>query len=209
MEMDGADHRLPTGNEATFEATPVRRRSLRQRVLMVDVVLAAVLGLTEFAVMQRVYVIEELTTEPGEFSVVWWPYLAMWATSYVALAFRRIRPPLVFVVTSGCLLVATLLQDVGPDELLPLAFWISLFTLVRRQRLLPSLATLAGALAVTVVQAYLVVESPLRELLGAESWVSPVPWYGHLELVWLTAGIYVIALCTRFVPTASSVSGRR
>ncbi|HEY5979812.1 MAG TPA: hypothetical protein VIT41_09270 [Microlunatus sp.] len=170
---------------------------MRRRVLLVDAVLAAVIGLLEFAVMQRIYVIEEFTMEPGDYPVVWWPYLALWAISYAALAFRRIRPLLVFVVTAGCLLGATLLQDIGPDELLPMAFWISLFTLVRRQRLLAGLTTLAGALAVSVVQAYLVIESPLRELLGSDYWVSPDPWYSHLEVMWLTAGIYVIALCAR------------
>lgn len=197
MEMD-ANHRRWPADEAA-EAARSLGGSARRRVLLVDTVLAAVIGLMEFVVMQRIYVIEEFTIEPGEFSVVWWPYLAMWATSYVALAFRRIRPLWVFVVTSGCLLMATLLQDIGPDELLPIAFWISLFTLVRRQRLLASLATLAGALAVSVVQAYLVVESPLRELLGRDSWVSPDRWYSHLELVWLTAGIYAMALGTRLV----------
>ena len=198
MDMNDTSHRPSQVDEAIVDGRPVLQGSVRRRILTVDVVLAAVIGLAEFAVMQRIYVVEEFTMEPGEFSVVWWPYLAMWATSYVALAYRRIRPLLVFVVTSGCLLAATLLQDIGPDELLPIAFWISFFTLVRRQRLLASLATLAGALAVSVVQAYLVVESPLRELFGRDFWVSPDPWYRHLELVWLTAAIYVIALCTRF-----------
>ena len=198
MDMNDTSHRPSQVDEATVSGRPMLQGSVRRRILIVDAVLAALIGLAEFAVMQRIYVVEEFTMEPGEFSVVWWPYLAMWATSYVALAFRRIRPLLVFAVTSGCLLAATLLQDIGPDELLPIPFWISFFTLVRRQRLLASLATLAAALAVSVVQAYLVVESPLRELLGRDSWVSPDPWYRHLELVWLTAGLYVIALCTRF-----------
>ncbi|HEY5788537.1 MAG TPA: hypothetical protein VIT65_27570 [Microlunatus sp.] len=197
--MGDAHRRRSPTDEATAQAGPSLTVPVRRRILLVDGVLAAVIGLMEFAVMQHIYVLEELTMDSGEFSVVWWPYLLMWATSYGALAFRRIRPLLVFVVTSGCLLVATLLQDVGPDELLPIAFWISLFTLVRRQRLGPSLATLAGALAVGVVQAYLVVESPVSELLGRDSWVSPDPWYSHLELVWLTAGIYLMALCPRLV----------
>lgn len=197
--MDDAQHGPAAADAATAETGPSLKGSVRRRILVVDALLAAVIGLMEFAVMQRIYVIEELTMGPGESSVVWGPYLMMWVTSYVALAFRRIRPLLVFVLTSGCLLVAALLQDVGPDELLPIAFWISFFTLARRQRLLASLATLAGALTVSGLQTYLVFESPLSELLGRDSWVSPDPWYSHLELLWLTLGIYLVAIGTRLV----------
>ena len=200
MQMDDAHHApSPAGPEAVADKSS-QKGSPRGRILLVDAPLAAVLGLLEFAVMQHNYLIEEFTMEPRDSSVMWGPYLVLWAASYVALAFRRIRPLLVFLVTSGCLLAATLLQDVGPDELLPIAFWISFFTLVRRQRLVPGLVTLAGALMVSVLQAYLVIASPLRELFGRDVyWVNPDPWYIHLELVWLTAGIYVVALCTRFV----------
>lgn len=195
MQMDDA-HEEPAAAAETVPDRSSAKGSARRRILSTEAALAAAIGLTEFAVMQRIYVIEEL--QPGGSSVMWGPYLVLWAASYVALAFRRIRPLVVFFVTSGCLLLATLLQDMGPDELLPIAFWIALFTLVRRQRLLPSLATLVGALSVSVLQAYLVTESPLRALLGQDDyWVNPDPWYSHLELVWLTAAIYVIACCSR------------
>lgn len=200
MPMDDAHHGRSPVDQGTLRDRPAATRAARRRLLIVDAPLAAVIGLIEFAVMQHSYVIEEFTLDPRDSSVLWGPYLVLWAASYLSLAFRRIRPLFVFVVTSGCLLAATLLQDIGPDELLPIAFWISFGTLVRRQRLLPSLATLAGALTVTVLQAYLVSESPLRELFGREVyWVNRDPWYSHLELVWLTAGIYLITLSTRLV----------
>lgn len=169
----------------------------RRRILLVDVPLAVVLGVTEFAIMQRTYVVEEYTLDPPP-EVMWAPYLMMWAGSYAALSFRRIRPLLVFLVTSACLLIATLLQNLGPDELLPIAWLLSLFTLARRQRLVPSLVTLAGALTVSVLQTYLMLASPLRELSGRESyWVNTDPWYSHPEFIWITAAVYLGARAAR------------